>query len=217
MQSTGSDAFIVSESFKSTTPRSVIIELNLRNQTVLFWLNGKYLKKEKSQALNLPGLAWRPYISMGKDSMVILNPFCRRPPPNPSLAENRSKLPDSLFGNLGHSQITMLEQFIGNSVAVLRLPKSSESVDITEKLTKIAIEGSDFTLLLPEADKQVINSDNVAVVKFGSRPEMIEYIQRASAAKLSIFGPRELARLIHQCRGKTQEELDELYTQYAPF
>jgi hypothetical protein len=70
----------------------------------------------------------------------------------------------------------MMEQIIGNTVAVLRLPKSSESVDITEKLTKIATEGSDFSLLLPDADKQVSSSDNVAIVKFGSRPDMIEYI-----------------------------------------
>jgi hypothetical protein len=81
-----------------------VIELNLRAQMVLYWMDGRYLKKERCMKLPQPGLAWRPYVKFEKiDQIVILNPFCKRPAPNPNLTENRSKLPDNMFVDLSHS------------------------------------------------------------------------------------------------------------------
>jgi hypothetical protein len=101
-----------------------MIELNLKTQKVLFWLNGRYLKKERVKKLPQPGLAWRPYIKFAeKDFVVILNPFCKSPPSLPNLVEQRSRLPDNLFNDLEHSQVSYLESVIGNVLMVLRLPK----------------------------------------------------------------------------------------------
>jgi hypothetical protein len=41
---------------------------------------------------------------------------------------------------------------------------------------------------------------------------MIDYLRRAVAAQISIFGPREVARLLHQCSGKTAAQIASMMT-----
>ena len=39
---------------------------------------------------------------------------------------------------------------------------------------------------------------------------MIDYLQRAVAAQISIFAPREIAKLIHQCKGKPAASIENM-------
>jgi len=72
-----------------------------------------------------------------------MNPFCKRPPTNPHMAEDRSKLPDNLFVDLAHSQISYLESIISNNLMILGLPKEEESPDSAiGKLTKMIPQGN---------------------------------------------------------------------------
>ena len=120
---------------------------------MLFWLNGRYLKKERLKKLPQPGLAWRPYIKFAeKDFVVILNPFCKSPPALPNLVEQRSRLPDNLFNDLDHSQVSYLESAIGNVLMVLRLPKQIPNSSVKEKLTKIAKQGLVFGIIEAPAE-----------------------------------------------------------------
>ena len=181
-----------------------------------FWLNGRHLKKERSKKLNQPGLAWRPYIKFAEQNfVVILNPFCKQPPALPQGVEDRSKVPDNIFTDISHSQISYLEAAIGNVLMVMRLPKNAPNSDpllsdpvdtktpIQEKLGKIAKKDSQIDIIEAPPEQKVATAENVAILRFGSRPDMLDYLQRATAVQISIFGPREIARLLHQCMDKT--------------
>ena len=58
---------------------------------------------------------------------VILNPFCRYPVPLFKSMQMRSKLPETMFFDIAHTQVTLLEQHIGNKMLICAQPPKSES------------------------------------------------------------------------------------------
>lgn len=62
------------QQFRTTTPRTVGIELNMDKHTLNFWLNGRFLK-ERSKKLP-EGQPWTPTIKFKEaEYFVIMNPF----------------------------------------------------------------------------------------------------------------------------------------------
>jgi hypothetical protein len=50
---------------------------------------------------------------------------------------------------------------------------------------------------------KVATADNIAILKFSNRADLIEYLRVPVLGKRpEIFGPRQLAKLLHQCHGK---------------
>jgi len=55
--------------------------------------------------------------------------------------------------------------------------------------------------------------DNIALLRFENNTDMIDYLTRAVGAApnhLQCFGPHEIARLVHQCSGKSAGDLAKL-------
>lgn len=156
-------------------------------------------------------MAWRPYVKFNAAHyVVILNPFCKRPPTNPNMGENRSKLPENMFVDVTHSQISYLEAILGNYLMVLRLPNQPGDKPLIQHLHVGSTAEPNFELYETPADQKVATVTNIAFLKFQSRPEMIDYLKAAVAATFSIFGPREIAKLVNQCHGKSDAELETM-------
>ena len=69
--------------------------------------------------------------------------------------------------------------------------------DILDNIKKVDADDCDFQIVEAPPEQKVATAENIALLKFKTRSDMIEYMQRASAAQLNIFGPRQIARLIH--------------------
>lgn len=94
---------------------------------------------------------------------------------------------------------------------VLRLPKFQPGEKpLIDHLSVGSTTEPNFELFETPADQKVATVTNIALLKFKSRSEMIDYLQAAVSAQLSVFGPREIAKLINQCHGKSDAELDAM-------
>ena len=73
-----------------------------------------------------------------------MNPFCKRPPTNPHMVEDRTKLPDNLFVEPAYCQISYIESLIGNKLMVLGIPKEEAGIAFgaIEKLTEHIPKGN---------------------------------------------------------------------------
>jgi len=66
---------MVVQTFRTSTPRIIGVELDLAKLRLRYWIDGKPLD-DMSRSLP-PGKAWIPTVHfMEKDLEVILNPFC---------------------------------------------------------------------------------------------------------------------------------------------
>jgi hypothetical protein len=113
------------------------------------------------------------------------------------MTENRSKLPENLYTDQSHSQISYLEAMLGNLLMVVKLPNQPGDKPLIEHLHVGSTSEPNFELFETPADEKVATVTNIAFLKFKSRPEMIEYLKAAVAATFSILGPREIAKLIN--------------------
>ena len=66
---------LVVQTFRTSTPRVIGVELDLEKLRLRYWIDGKPLD-DMSRSLP-PGKAWIPTVNFTeKDHEVILNPFC---------------------------------------------------------------------------------------------------------------------------------------------
>ena len=122
--SQGTSPQIVTQDFVSSTRRTVGVCLNLNDNTLSFWINGKSNKKSKNKSLKTPGLAWRPYIHFLEDNYVaILKPFCRLPQPLQKQAKASTTLPEHLSAGSQHVIVSYLADLARNFLLVCTTQK----------------------------------------------------------------------------------------------
>jgi hypothetical protein len=92
------------------------------------------------------------------------------------MTENRSKLPENLFVDVTHSQISYLESMLSHYLMVLRLPNNHGDKPLIEHLHVGSTAEPNFELFETPADQKVATVTNIAFLKFKSRPEMIDYL-----------------------------------------
>ena len=88
------------------------------------------------------------------------------------MTENRSKLPENLFVDVTHSQISYLESMLSHYLMVLRLPDKP----LIEHLHVGSTAEPNFELFETPADQKGATVTSIAFLKFKSRPEMIDYL-----------------------------------------
>lgn len=68
------------QGFRTTTARTVGVELDITSKKLRFWLNGQYLRKERSKDLPVDNDSWIPCVEFTEKNFVaILNPFVNFP------------------------------------------------------------------------------------------------------------------------------------------
>ena len=79
----GRSPITVSQTFLSSTMRTVSVLLNLTEHEVRYYINHRYHKKHKSQKLKARGLAWHFFVEFKEPgNYVIMNPMARAPVPD---------------------------------------------------------------------------------------------------------------------------------------
>lgn len=134
-----------------------------------------------------------------------MNPFCKRPPSNPHMAEDRTKLPDNLFVDTNYCQISYLESLVGNKLMIFDIPNedAGKADGAIAKLTKHIPKGNSCQIVEAPADLKLATPENIVILKFLNRSDLIEYLQEPTfGQRPKIFGPRELAKLLHAYHGQ---------------
>lgn len=76
----GQNPQTVTQTFHSSTKRTVSIVADFNKNIVSYFINGRYHKKLKTKKIEKTGLDWHGYIEFKEPgNYVVLNPFCRMP------------------------------------------------------------------------------------------------------------------------------------------
>lgn len=70
-------------------------------------------------------------------NIVILNPFCKSPVPEPNSVQLSSKIPDSICFDINYINIILVEQAIGNQLLISEI-KNVPTEELKKNLTAIA-------------------------------------------------------------------------------
>ena len=70
-------------------------------------------------------------------NIVILNPFCKSPVPEPSSVQLSSKIPESICFDINYINIILVEQAIGNQLLMTEI-KNTPLTELLNNLTAVA-------------------------------------------------------------------------------
>lgn len=144
----GDNPLTFTQFFHSTTERVVGVELNLNTLELRYFIQSRYVKKNKCIKLILKekqpnekaceNLEWYPLIEFKESGNVaILNPFRQRPVPESTSAQALTKLPEKLYFDITHSKVALLQQIIGNKLVVYHTFAETEKFDLKADLAKL--------------------------------------------------------------------------------
>lgn len=113
---------MLTQSFHSSTERSVGVELNFETGEVRYFIQGRHFKKIKNKKLPQANLEWFAVVEFKEIGMsVTLNPFCKHPVLESQSLQLNSKIPESLYFDIAHINLTLVEQAVGNRLLVTEL------------------------------------------------------------------------------------------------
>jgi len=86
------------------------VELNFETGEIRYFIQSRHFKKIKNKKIPNLNLEWYAMIEFKEaDLSVTLNPFCRHPVPEPQSIQLNSKIPENLFFDVQHINLTLVE------------------------------------------------------------------------------------------------------------
>lgn len=156
------------QSFKTTTPRVIGIEINLETFTLNFWLNGRY---QDAKGKRIAPAKWFPAVRLNAiGTSIILNPFAT----NPSQHSVCSTL-NSLKNNIAASNLE-LKQRLATWLLVTGLEKT-DKVEISVFTAQFNMNTTYKNIIIPvSCDKTM----GFFFIQFPSEKALEEFIDNNS-------------------------------------
>jgi hypothetical protein len=113
------------------------VELNFETGEIRYFIQGRHLKKIKNKKIPQANLEWYAMVEFKEaDVSVTLNPFCRFPVPESQSLQLNSKIPETLFFDVQHINLALVEQMVGNRVLAPEI-KNMSTEELKEHLASL--------------------------------------------------------------------------------
>jgi len=199
----------LTETFMSSTKRSVVIEIDFTRQHMKFWLQGRYLKKHKTKRWQKEsGYSWYPYLKFKEpNNFAILNPFSKMPTDEHTPTQTVSKLPESMNFDVAYTQMAYLTHRLEGTLLLFGLPYNEDETTIKDIQNVWDQDNDRFQIVLPEKAMQLKDGENIAVLKFKSNADAYQFVQYlAKSDKLNkVFDSALIAKMLYHGQNPKKE------------
>ena len=190
--------------FRTHSPRTITVCLDLHEGTVKFWLNGTRMQN-RTLKLSPGGGPWVPCVRISQEgNCVSLNPFAKEPANFYEFHRDRNMQVDSL-----------LMPILQNSICVANLPQIQAST-VEESVNVLTQLFAHSSANISQIHMPELGSDNMfCLIKFHHYTYMVEFLHKHKNAKSpNAFEIFEAHQILSWFKRKPDEPLDPKISEY---